>query len=338
MEPTSTYYIDLIARYFYGEATPDEIHELEAWVKVDPANAAIFSEFQKTWKAVEDTRIAASVNLDDEWNKLKTKTKSANFEFPGSLPKTSFLPWFVRVAAIFLILAVPSFFLYRYLQAPAENQLTAFAGMVGQTLPDGTIVTLNTGAKLTYPSRFDGPLRKVSLEGEAWFEVAHNRSKPFIIASENVRIRVVGTAFSVNTKAWNNTQEVILSSGVVRVYFQNKPEATTLLFPGEKAQLSQDHYTIIKSANEDVNFLAWKTRHLIFNNTSLTEVVALLTKVYHSNIHLSDDKLGDCRITATFDKQSLESILNVLKATLNLQVRNTGAGFELSGPGCDKGR
>ena len=96
--------------------------------------------------------------------------------------------------------------------------------------------------------------------------------------------------------------------------------------------------TIMKTTNEDVNFLAWKTKHIVFNNTPLNEVVALLTKVYHTSIRLSGDRLSDCRITTTFDRQSLESVLNVLKATLDLQARTTGAGIELSGHGCNKGR
>jgi ferric-dicitrate binding protein FerR (iron transport regulator) len=73
---------------------------------------------------------------------------------------------------------------------------------------------------------------------------------------------------------------------------------------------------------------------MVFDNTPLKEVVALLTKVYHSKISLSDAQLSDCRITTTFDGQSLESVLNVLKATLDLQARDTGSGFELSGSVC----
>jgi ferric-dicitrate binding protein FerR (iron transport regulator) len=56
--------------------------------------------------------------------------------------------------------------------------------------------------------------------------------------------------------------------------------------------------------------------------------------VYHTSVRISDDRLSVCRITTTFDKQSLESVLNVLKATLDLQIRNTGAGIEISGHGC----
>jgi ferric-dicitrate binding protein FerR (iron transport regulator) len=110
----------------------------------------------------------------------------------------------------------------------------------------------------------------------------------------------------------------------------------SLLLPGEKAEMGTDDDIILKTINKDVNFLAWKTKYMVFNNTPLNEVVAVLAKVYHTNIRLSGDRLSNCRITATFDRQSIESVINVLKATLDLQVRNTGAGIELSGQGCNK--
>jgi ferric-dicitrate binding protein FerR (iron transport regulator) len=357
METNSTYYIDLITRYFFGEATPEEMCELEAWVKADPANARTFSEYQKTWKAISQEKIESSTNLDQEWNTLKTKIAAQNQKqlfIPEAgkaskseirnlnseirNPQSEILSWSLRVAAVFLLLAIPSFFLYRYFNTASDNLLTATDGVIEQTLPDGTIVTLNSGSTLSYPSHFDGSLRKVTLQGEAWFEVARNKNKPFIIASGNVRIRVVGTTFFVNTNTGDDTKEVILSTGMVKVYYDNKPEMSAFLSPGEKAELNANDYVIVKTTNEDVNFLAWKTKHLIFNNTPLNEVVHLLTKVYHTNITLSGDPLNDCRITATFDRQSLESILNVLKATLDLQVRNNSTGIELSGQGCNQGK
>jgi ferric-dicitrate binding protein FerR (iron transport regulator) len=336
MEPTSTHYIDLISRYLFGEGSPGDILELETWVNASPENAALFSEYHKTWKTVENSKIQSSINLDLEFNNLKSEIQTPKSEIRN--PKSEIYSWWLRIAATFILLAVPTFFLYRYLALPAEKQLTATAGMVEQTLPDGTVVTLNTGATLSYPTHFEGSFRKVTLQGEAWFEVAHDETKPFIIAAGNVRIRVVGTSFFVNTKTGSDTREVILSSGTVRVYYNDKPEMSRLLLPGDKAELITGGYEITKSANADVNFLAWKTKHLVFSNTPLNEVAALLTKVYQTNIRLAGGNLNDCRITATFDRQSLESVLNVLKATLDLQVRNSGTGIEISGHGCNQGQ
>jgi ferric-dicitrate binding protein FerR (iron transport regulator) len=251
---------------------------------------------------------------------------------------SQFVSWSLRVAAIFLLLAIPAYLLIQYLTTPAEKQLSATSGMVEQTLPDGTTVTLNAGATLTYPEHFEGSFRKVTLDGQGWFEVAHNKARPFIIASGNARIRVVGTSFFVNTKTLKNTREVILSTGVVKVYFENKPDEMTILLPGQKAEMATECCSIVKSTNEDANFLAWKTRHIVFTNTPLNEVAAVLSGVYGTSIRLSDDRLSNCRITTTFDKQSLESVFNVLKATLNIQVSNTASGITISGSGCAQNR
>ena len=348
METNSTYHIDLITRYFFGEATPEDIGELEEWLKADPANHEIFSGYQKTWNAVENSRMDDSPDIDNEWNKLysrisppETRTipvAKSNFDVRPSIFNIQYSTstrWSLRIAAIFILVAIPAFLLYRYVSSPSEMQLSAGNEVSEQTLPDGTVVTLNAGSTLTYPSRFKGSSRKVTLLGEAWFEVSHDRSKPFIIAAGNARIEVTGTSFFVNTKTFSNTREVILATGKVKVYYEEKPTEMALLLPGDKAEMSSACCEIRTGMNEDQNYLAWKTKHLVFTNTPLNEVVALLTGVYHTSVRISGNRLSGCRITTTFDKQSLESVLNVLQATLDLQIRNTGAGIELSGHGCN---
>ena len=346
METNSTYYIDLITRYFCGEATPEQIRELEKWVMAEPANKELFQDYRKTWSAIENSKIESSLNFDQEWNalKLNIEHRTSNIEYRKFEivnqkskivnQKSKIIFWSLRVAAALLILAIPLFFLVRYHTPPSEIQLAAGNEVMEQSLPDGTVVTLNAGATVMYPSQFDGSFRKVSLSGEAWFDVAHDKSKPFIISAGNMKIQVVGTSFFVNTRTYKNTREIILSAGHVKVFYAEKPDNAVMLSPGEKAEMITTGYSIVKTANDDENYLAWKTKHMIFTSTPLNEVAGLLTKVYHTRILISDDRLSDCRITATFDKQSLESVLNVLKATLDLQIRNTGAGFELSGHGC----
>ena len=324
METNSTYYTDLIIRYFSGEASPGDILELEAWVTADATHRDLFREYQKTWQLLDSTQTIASAELDHEWAVLKSKIVNR---------KSKIVAWSLRAAAVFVLLAIPAFLLFHFLASPVENQLAAGNEVKEYTLPDGTVVTLNAGAVLSCPSKFSGNSRNVMLEGTAWFEVAHDKAKPFIIASGNARIQVVGTSFFVNTHTLSNTKEIILASGKVKVYYENNPSKMSFLSPGDKAELTADGNAIITTSNEDANYLAWKTKHMVFCNTRLNEVVALLIQVYHTNILISDNRLSDSRITATFDKQSLESVLNVLKATLDLQIRNTGAGIELSGRG-----
>ena len=336
MKTDPTYYTDLIARYFNGEASPVEIRELEEWTGANAENAALFSSYSKTWRTLQNDRIAGSLDVSAEWESLQNKLGKTGHDIhpQEAAGRSLILTWMIRVAAVVIILAIPTFFLVRYLSSPVEKQVVASAGTLEVTLSDGTAVTLNQGAVLTYPSGFEGNSRSVTLEGEAWFEVAHDKAKPFIISSGDARIRVLGTSFFVDTRTWRETREVVLATGMVKVWYAGDPEKTAFLRPGQKAEMGLTEHSIVVESNRDPNFLAWKTGRLVFENTPLNEVAALMTQVFHTGVRLSGNDLANCRITATFDHQSLEQVLNVLRATLEIQVRNSGAGIEISGHGC----
>ena len=141
-----------------------------------------------------------------------------------------------------------------------------------------------------------------------------------------------GTSFYINTHTLNGDFELVLTSGTVELYFENQAGRERVLNPGEKAIIHGDE--IIISPNTDANYMAWKTRKITFNNEPLNSVAATLSKVYQADIRLGNASLARCRLTATFDNQSLESVLNVLKATLDVDVRNSGSLVEISGKGC----
>jgi ferric-dicitrate binding protein FerR (iron transport regulator) len=128
--------------------------------------------------------------------------------------------------------------------------------------------------------------------------------------------------------------EVVLTSGKVSVYYTEKPAENVLLLPGEKAELIADQKFIRKETNTDPNYMAWKTRVLVFDNESLAQVVKTLRSVYQTSVILKDDQLAGCRVTASFNDQSLESVLEVLKQTLELQVQKDGENITISGNGC----
>jgi ferric-dicitrate binding protein FerR (iron transport regulator) len=350
MKTDPTYHIDLITRYFIGESTPEDIQNLEDWVKSDPANGEIFRDYSRAWKAVEASRLEYSLNTDQEWNilkaKLATKLQESKTETQNLKPearnlkpetrnlKPEILTWSLRIAAGLLLLLIPAFLIYRSLSSQNDVQIAASDAISEYTLPDGTKVTLNKGATITYPSEFTGTTRKISLTGEGWFEVTHDAAHPFVIDAGTAMIEVLGTSFSVNTNSSGNHEEVILQTGKVKVFLGDEPTVQVILAPGEKASIASNARSIVKMVNEDENFLAWKTKRMVFSNTALNEVVALLSEVYDVNIRISDNRISECKITATFDQQSLESVLNVLKATLDLQIGKTGNAIEISGAGC----
>jgi len=375
MEMIEAFYIELITRYFSGEATTEELVLLDDWVKSDPVNRQIFDDYRKTWLTIEKSRITSTLDLDEEWEKLQSlihalpgqadnKTLSDESVSPpykgkpepvtvGSqarkkdsaykvlpvdmerpITRFNFYPFF-RLAAVIIVLLIPAFLIYRNLLSPDVKHLVAEKSVVETLLPDGTRVTLNAGSTLDYPDHFVDDIREVSLTGEAYFTVTHDPAKPFIVSSGTVRIKVMGTSFNVNTKVKKDMLDVILTEGMVYVYFEEEPSSQVILVTGEKAAVTVADKSISKSINPDKNYLSWKTRKMTFTNQTLDEVVTTLNHVYQSELRIQTGGLGQCRLTATFDHQSLESVLLVLKSTLDITISNSPPGITLSGKGCN---
>lgn len=343
MNDQSAYYTDLIARYFSGEITEEELRMLSDWLKSDSQNTDLFNQYRKTWQLVEKQHISTSIQIDKEWKALQLKMNAGSAADAAeprliSLPainRFSFLQKVWKAAAVVIVLLASSFLLYYYVSKPGEITVTAQAGNTEQVLPDGSVISLHKGSRITYPAQFAENSRKVTLRGEAYFKVTHDKSKPFIVASGDARVEVLGTQFNINTQADAGAMEVVLTKGKVSVYYQGHPVDKVILLPGEKAVLSPDQESISKSTNTDANYMAWKTRMLVFDNQTLAQVVSTLQEVYQVKVTLADPQLAGCRVTATFNDQSLGSVLQVLKETLGLQITSTGDRYEISGKGCN---
>ena len=368
MKNIPTYQSELIVKYLAGEISEEEIRELKLWLQSDPENQKLFNECRNTWLAIENSKIDSTLNIDEEWGKLNLKIQggqadkrtggqkvssqqsAVSSQFVKTIKrKTDFtsLPlysavrinsrfhWALRIAAVFILFAIPAFLTFRYFNNSPKKFITALNQIVNANLPDGTFVSLNRGSTIEYPEQFKDDKREIKLTGEAYFSVKHDDKSKFVIVNGNVRIEDIGTSFYVNTNKSFRQMEVVLTEGKAAVYFEDNPSGQVFILPGEKVDIGLTGNTIKKSVNDDENYLAWKTKKLIFSNNTLIEVVTLLNKVYHADIHITGNNLNNCRLTAIFDDQSLESVLNVIKSTLDVSIISDGSTFEISGRKCD---
>jgi ferric-dicitrate binding protein FerR (iron transport regulator) len=343
MNENTTYYTELIARYFSGEIAEDELSQLSDWLIADAGHKELFRQYQKTWMLVEKQKVHSAIDPEQEWVKMQSKmnANTSRKETPKVIQLNSdnknrqsiFLTGW-KVAAAVVVLMVSSFLLYNYFSKPSEIVVTANVENIEQLLPDGSVVSLHAGSQITYPEKFSLGTRTIELKGEAYFKVSYDKTKPFIMASGDARVEVLGTEFNVNTNSPAGNMEVVLTTGKVSVYYSEKPKENVLLLPGEKAELLTGQKFIRKETNTDPNYMAWKTRVLVFENETLGQVVQTLQQVYQSPITLSDQQLTGCRVTASFNDQSLESVLQVLTETLDLQVKMYGKHINISGNGC----
>lgn len=339
MEDKTTYYNNLIVSYFSGEASPEEIELLSVWLTEDALNLKLFEEYQNTWLITGKDALMSSMDIDAEWKAINQRMMPENSTSTSTVPEykkgrlIQFIKgWKAAAAVAVLMITVAAVF---YLNRGQDRVvITADKGNLEQILPDGSQISLRKGSAIEYAADFDSKERKIKLEGEAYFKVKRNEKRPFIVAGDNARIEVLGTSFNVDTEAGDDKISVILTSGKVSIYFKDNKAQNTILNPGEKAEISTSKKTITTSANPDPNYLAWKNGKIIFDNTSLDQVIATLNKVYQKEIRLGNPQLSGCSLTATFDNQTLASVLNVIKATLDFEVSEENGILVINGSGC----
>jgi len=243
----------------------------------------------------------------------------------------------MRIAATVLVAALLSVGGYeiftRWDESSQTIELTASNQLVKTiTLPDGTLVSLNSDTHFSYPKKFGNHTREVTIQGEAFFEVKPNKNKPFIIHVGNAQIKVLGTSFNVNAYPHSNLMEVIVKTGKVQVttmISETIKHNELILNPGDKGTLVLSNNALLKIQNENLNYLAWKTHDLIFKATSLGEVIGLLEKVYKVNIQLNDPRLNELLLTAHFNNYSLDVVLKVIETTFQLKTQVTDGQYIL---------
>jgi len=241
----------------------------------------------------------------------------------------------MRMAAAFLVAALLTVAGYQVVNNwGAQNRMVDLMASNGAvktyTLPDGTLVSLNSDTHLKYPQRFGKNTREVTIEGEAFFEVKPDCTKPFIIHAGEAQVKVLGTSFNVRAYSHDKMMEVIVKTGKVQVLYQKtetKQNDELILSQGDKGTLVRESKALLKSTNENPNYIAWKTHDLIFRATSLNEVITNLENVYKVNIRLEDPELGRQLLTAHFNNYSLEFILKVIETTFGMEAQKVNGQY-----------
>ncbi len=222
----------------------------------------------------------------------------------------------VAAAVIVIALAAGIFYLNK---DPQQNQQVV--AQVPETkenslifLPDGSKVIINGDGKLNYPSTFDGHTsREVTLEGEAYFDIKYDTSKPFIVHSGKLKTIVMGTAFNVRSVGAEDKITITVTRGKVKVVDQNRDEMIAILTPNQQIIYSRKAVTAEKKEIENSDkIISWKKeRDIRCDNLTLTEAAGLLEDQYKVKILIDKAVIQSQRFTATFPKnESIEQVLN----------------------------
>lgn len=329
--------IALLGKYLSGSCSDKEKNSVRNWINQSPENQTVFEEYKKVWALSGMDHINITVDVDNGWKELDQRITVAEAWEPKVVPVHHFISRramyvLMRIAAIF-ILAFGLFYLFNGINnndRQNTSSLTYVASEIsGQafTLSDGSEIYLNKNAKITYPESFGMNRREIDFEGEAFFNVAHNPEKPFIIHCDEVEVEVLGTSFNLCTCSGEDEITLYLDSGKVRFSSIDKDRGTVreqfIILPGCKAVYNKKTGYISRSEFKGQNYLAWKTGVLDFEKTPLPEVFSQLERTYDIRIN-SDRPYDELALTARFDNEKPQSIFEVLHTIYGINYSING--------------
>lgn len=283
----------------------------------DEAARLLISEegdIMKKWNDVSYTDDDI-IDVDKAWDKLNGRIEAEKPVIP--LRRRSFIHTFTRIAAMVILVAGMGWLVF---EVAAPEKLTVASAAdernIEVLLADGSKIYLNRDSRLTYPKEFGRNNRKVSLEGEAFFDIAPDASKPFIIDAGKATVRVLGTSFNVMTDNGHNEVEVLVATGKVLVTSADGAQSVTL-DPEYIGKVSTTGSSQV--INTNVNYLSWHTDMLVYDGERLEVVFEDLNRTYNIAITAGDPAINDYRLTSPFERQPHDTIIKLICTTFNLR-------------------
>lgn len=345
-ENRSTYYLELTARYLRKETTVFENNLLLEWTQEKPEHRALFVQAQKVWDMTAKPHQAFAPDANAAWLKVKGKLKGLT-SAPGETSATETAPvkvvplhpfsLLLKVAATVLVFAGLTGITWWFLTTGGDAGLTSIATSETEKmefyLPDSSKIWLNKNSRFTYHPDFREK-RIVFLEGEAFFEVRKSKNKTFTIYTNRAVTQVLGTSFNIRAYKKDGSDRVEVVTG--KVSFAPREGSVTdnvYLSPGMLAELGNSDKVRLLSTSGS-NALAWKNEKLVFDNSGLEEVVLAIENYFNVEVKIKDEALKKCRFTGSFDRPSIDELMQVLSVSSNITYTKKDNQYLLSGRGC----
>lgn len=315
----------LIARDIEGTISGAEKRELAAWLQESPANQAYYDALKDTWDLTAEA-----------WDEMPEPDTAANWErFSQKIAEPAPMKvvhrgrgrWLAAAGVAAILASGIAFFLTR-----SSDTVTLAATSEKQTftLPDGSKVYLNRNSTLRYNERFAQNNRDITLEGEAFFDVAPNEAHPFIVHAGASQTKVLGTSFGI--KAYD-AQPVRLNVITGKVAFSNQEKK------GDALVLTAGHSAVVK-ANEDPeaiteadpNFTSWKDNKLVFRRSSLASTFSAMEEYFGIEIRIEDSSLSGIEYNASFSNPGLDTMMKVISQTTGVKIVEESKGIYVVRP------
>ena len=310
----------IIKNFASGHYSLKDFTLISRWFEDPGSEAELKIAIEQHWNQFPIETIKGEKDLSSVFDLLKHKIAS---EKPSVNLKIKLQRFYTQAAAI-LLLPLLLYSVYSTFLAPSSSDHSSLVEIYSPQgarthfqLPDGTQGWLNSGSSLKYATNF--PVnRKVQLSGEAWFEVIHNKNKPFVVSTPALDVQVLGTKFNVAAFLNENVTEVVLQEGKVQVDGTDK-EFSAKLKPNERFIYDELLKTsTIQNVNAD-QFSAWKDGLLVFRNEPLSEVLKRIGRWYNVEIVMTDPMLQRFRYRATFQEEQIEEVIRLISLTAPIE-------------------
>ncbi|RGP17608.1 FecR family protein [Parabacteroides gordonii] len=318
--------IELLHRLIAGSTTEEENRELMEWFRQCASQEEFFMLFENVWKDSPDEmprdvqeRMYRRLNRDLGEEKKTIKVIPWHSYFSRKIWQR------VAVACIIVVLSLANYNMF-HKQKQLSTQNFTVSAEKGQrafvTLPDSTKVWLNSDTKISYPADYGMKERNVALMGEAYFEVAKNPDKRFIVETKGMQVEALGTAFNIN--AYKNDNKIIASlfSGSVRVSYEDH---VTILKPHESVKvdlLTRDFFQYEDNTMKDIAL--WRENEITFDGESLEEIAHIINRLYNTTIYIEDESLKKECYIGTVRNNSLENFIDIINLTTPVVYENKG--------------
>ena len=311
---------DTILDYLTGNLCQEDSERLEQWIGKSADNRRVFNSMYVLWQESGVKGVSDSFDANKSYDNFKSRHLRINVK--------QFACWRIglvaaSLAAIVVVSAASFIFGSRSVEQKfSDIVIESPAGSISRlTLPDGTNVWLNAESVLTYSQGFSLKERVVSLSGEGYFEVAKNESAPFIVKTDDIDVRVLGTKF--NLRDYPQDLEAIVSLKEGRVLLSNKlsDDPPKNLFPNQRVVLDKHNGSMHIESKDASNAIQWTEGNLFFDEEYFSDIAKELERMYNVKITIIGDELRHTRIYASFATRdmNIDDILNVLSSTNRLK-------------------
>ena len=328
MEEENKHIDELIANYLTEGLDKNALDELKTWIAASAENQQYFIRQREIWLSAVSREAASVYDKDKAFENFRNRVESQK-EIQSTSRRGFSLSALWRYAAVVAIIIAVGCISYWQGEVNVKDtfaDISVEAPLGSKTklyLPDGTLVWLNAGSRMTYSQGFGVDNRKVELEGEGYFEVKRNEKIPFFVKTKDLQLQVLGTKF--NFRDYPEDHEVVVSLLEGKVGLNNllREEKEAVLSPDERAVLNKANGLLTVESVTASNASQWTDGYLFFDEELLPDIAKELERSYNVKIHIANDSLKTFRFYGNFVRreQNIQEVLEALASTEKMQYK-----------------